>query len=104
MQLVGDSLQEPRDIEFNFVFPESEQVQRFFEIAQSLGYRRLTHRFADKRKLWDSCVVVFMVPDHAEITEIESTLDAIARNLSGRADGWGCFTIKPGAPEGTVKE
>ncbi len=94
MQLAGDSLQEPRDIEFNFVFQNIQWAKQFSEIVQSLGYNRVSYKFWEEKMLWDSCVVVFMAPDHGQITEIESKLDGIARGLSGKADGWGCFTIK----------
>jgi len=94
MQANGDNLEKARDIDFNYVFPEEEDARQFSAAIGRLGYDRVSYEFWQEKQMWDVQVIVFMVPGHAEITRIELSLDAIAREFFGRADGWGCFEVK----------
>lgn len=93
MQATGDHLDQPRDIDFNHVFQKEEEAQQFSDAIRRLGYEKVSYKFWEMKEVWDACVVVFMVPSHAEITRIEQKFDAVAREFFGRADGWGCIAV-----------
>ena len=93
MQASGDQLDKPRDIEFNQVFENEDNAKRFMESVKQLGYERTSCHFFEKKKMWDACVVVFMLPAYDEVTRVELKLAAVAREFLGRSDGWGCLAV-----------
>jgi hypothetical protein len=94
MRTSGDSLTQPRPINFSVIFPTEKAAQRFCgAIAQyevKLAYQESD---AGKDRPWDVTVTRDMVPGHAEIIAMEEWLDTHARPLDGENDGWGCFSI-----------
>lgn len=94
LQESGDQLDKPRNIDFNHIFQREEEAKQFSDAVRGFGYEKVSYKFWEDKKVWDARVVVFMAPEHGEITATESKLDALARGFSGRADGWGCFSLK----------
>ena len=92
LQSDGDDLSKPRNIDFTVVLPTAAAAQAFARHFRALDYRVDTEESGCVAELpWDACVVRHMLPTHAGITAFEAELDAVARPLGGRNDGWGCF-------------
>lgn len=91
MAAAGDDLSKARDIDFNHVFAKEEQAQLFACAVQQLGCARISCHFFEEKNLWDVRVVVFMPPDHEQLSRTEQKFDTMAREFLGRSDGWGCF-------------
>ena len=89
----GDDLSKPREIDFNHVFQKEEDAGRFTEAVRQEGYAKVSCAYAEELKAWDARVQIFMLPTHADVTDKESKLDAIARKFGGHADGWGCMQV-----------
>jgi hypothetical protein len=88
----GDDLTQPRVINFNFVFPDRKQALAFVdEVADQTVEACLS--WYQRKSLWQVIVKRKMVPDHAGITAMESSLTLKAVNVGGSADGWGCFKV-----------
>lgn len=87
----GDDLSKPRDIDFNHVFQSERDASIFCEASKRIGFDRMSYRYWEEGSAWDVLVKIFMIPSHSEITEIELTLDTLAKKFGGRADGWGCL-------------
>ncbi len=92
MQASGDDLSKARYISFTVVFPSEENAAEFGEHFSKMSYKvTLKNTSCIKELPWDVVVIKHMVPKHAAITSFEEELDAIAKTLGGRNDGWGCF-------------
>ena len=92
MQAQGDDLSKPRDIDFTVVLPTEAATQAFARHFHALDYVVAVEETGCVQELpWDVRVVRHMLPMHAGITSFEAELDAVARPLGGRNDGWGCF-------------
>lgn len=89
----GDDLSKPREIDFNHVFQKEEDANRFTDAVRQAGFAKVSYKYEEDLKAWDAQVQIFMLPTHADVTEKESKLDAIARKFDGRADGWGCMQV-----------
>jgi hypothetical protein len=88
----GDTLQKPRIIDYCFVFPTRSQALEFAASVGEIDYEVCISYYEEKR-MWESIVKKFMIPDHTEITRIESDLTGRAEVAGGIADGWGCMRI-----------
>jgi hypothetical protein len=94
MQSSGDNLSIPRKIDFTVVVFGESEAKQFKAQMERLGYEAVYRRTDCVPELpWDVEVRIFMVPNHAEITAIEETLQSVADPLGGRNDGWGCFEV-----------
>jgi hypothetical protein len=95
MRSCGDSLTQPRPINFSIIFPTESVVLAFCEAftksAHKIAYQKSE---VDEDRPWDVTVTREMVPDHAEIIAMEKWLAARADPLDGRNDGWDCFNIE----------
>jgi len=89
----GDSLLKPRIIEFQFIFPERAQALDFARAIPEKEYE-VCLSYYEERAMWQAEVKKYMIPEHAEITEIEAELSRRAAPLNGLPDGWCCFRIK----------
>lgn len=88
----GDDLSKPRDIDFTVVMPNEDAAMLFSSHFAKAGYRIKVDEAGTVPELpWDVVVVKCMIPSHADITEFENELEAMAASLGGRNDGWGCF-------------
>jgi hypothetical protein len=100
----GDSLTVSRPVDFQLIFEGVDgeaNARACAERVAELGWHSDVEQWeaedledVPEHLPWDVKVVVEMLPTHAEITRIESLLDAEAQRLGGHADGWGCFTVK----------
>ena len=92
LEAQGDDLSQPRDVDFNVVFPDEARASDFAHRFRREGYRA-TVRFENVREAhpWEVLVVKNMVPTHAGITDFERDLQDAADALDGYNDGWGCF-------------
>lgn len=88
----GDSLTEPRTVDFNFVFPQRRQAIAFVEIVDDRDLE-VCISYYEERDMWDVVVRRYMVPTHADIAATELTLARHAESVGGEADGWGCMRI-----------
>ena len=92
VQANGDDLSKVRGIDFTVVLPSEENAKEFLRHFSDLGYTTLLENTSCVEDLpWDVVVVKEMAPTHSAITSFEIELDAIAKTLGGRNDGWGCF-------------
>lgn len=93
MKAHGDDLTRPRDVDFTVVFPNESTAQEFAQHFRGLGYRASVAFSATVDELpWEVVVVKHMVLSQQEIERFEHTLLGVASALSGRNDGWGCFS------------
>jgi hypothetical protein len=88
----GDSLTQPRMVDFCFAFPERRQAIAFTEIVDDRDLE-VCISFYEERDMWQAIVKRYMVPDHGAITTTELTLSHQAESVGGEADGWGCMRI-----------
>lgn len=87
----GDDLTVPRPIDFEHVLPSLRAAEEMARRARDLGYgTNICRRGLLSRGRNLTCTRE-MLPTHAAITEAEQTLAAVARELGGHEDGWGCF-------------
>jgi hypothetical protein len=92
MELSGDDLSKPRQIDFVVVLPDETRASNFAVHIRTCGYVAVVKRSDVVPELpWDVTVSNFMVPTHTGITAFESMLESAAAALGGRNDGWGCF-------------
>jgi hypothetical protein len=89
----GDDLTRPRDVNFTVVFPNESTAQKFAQHFRGLGHQASVEfsRTVDELP-WDVVVVKHMALSQEDIERFEDTLQGIASGLSGRNDGWGCFS------------
>lgn len=96
LQLGGDDLSLPRDIDFSVVFASQANAFAFAELFSTPEIRLTIERAAVVPGLpWDVTVTRYMVPDHGAIGAFEDALAEQAARLGGRNDGWGCFGQSP---------
>lgn len=95
MRAKGDSLTQPRPIDFSVVFPTERAALDFCEAIAESGVK-FSHEEsrADADRPWDVTVRRAMVPDHTEIIAMEEWLATRAEPHDGQNDGWGCFNIE----------
>lgn len=89
----GDTLTQPRTIEFQFIFSKRAQSLDFAHAVPELDYE-ICLSYYEEREMWQAEVKIYMIPEHSEITRIEADLSARAAPLGGQADGWCCMVIK----------
>ena len=87
----GDTLTHPRMIDYCFKFFSRAQAIAFAEAVPEKEYEVCISYYDDG--MWQSIVKKHMIPDHREISRIESELSARAIRSGGEADGWGCMRI-----------
>jgi hypothetical protein len=93
MMANGDDLSKPRITEFLHVFAERPQALAFAGVVDD-RQDEVCISFNDGSEMWDVIVKRHMVPTHEEITAIQNSLTAQAEQAGGKADGWGCVTVK----------
>jgi hypothetical protein len=88
----GDDLDQPRMIDFCFVFSERGHALAF---AGSVDARdlRVAISYYEERTMWQVVVQRYMVPTHHDITALEAQLAEVASSVGGEPDGWGCFQV-----------
>ena len=89
----GDALDEPRMVDFSFVFPQRQQAIAFAELVDEPEFQVCISRY-EERDMWEATVSRHMAPIHAEITALELDLATRAESVGGEADGWGCMVVK----------
>jgi hypothetical protein len=88
----GDNLAAERNIDFEHVFPSVEAALAFTaQVVNRTDTVSINWYQAESR--WNVRVTRHMVPTHSGITELEASLDQIARTQGGKADGWGCMQV-----------
>jgi hypothetical protein len=90
----GDELTQSRIIDFCFVFADREQALMFVRDVDDQTVETCLSWYRGK-SMWQVIVKHDMVPDHAKITAMESSLTSKAKKVGGKADGWGCMQIPP---------
>ena len=88
----GDSLTQPRNIDYCFAFPSRQQSLDFAEAVDEREYE-VCLSYYDEREMWQAIVKKHMVPDYDAIMHIVADLSARAERVGGEADGWGCMRI-----------
>ncbi len=93
MRANGDDLSRPRDVDFSVVFPNESSAEQFAGHFRRLGYAVSVEFSESMDELpWDATVVKHMALSSSEIAEFEIAIKEVATPLSGRNDGWGCFS------------
>jgi hypothetical protein len=92
---MGDDLTQPRNIEFEFIFGDRSDALQF--TAEVLEDKELavTIDWYEEAGAWNASVTRYMLPVHGAITAFECRISEVASRFGGRADGWGCFAVKP---------
>lgn len=88
----GDDITRSRIVDFSFVFPDREQALAFVRDVDDQTVEVCLSWYRAKA-MWQVIVKHDMLPEHAGITAMESALTSKARNVGGKADGWGCMRI-----------
>lgn len=88
----GDDLQQPRMIDFCFIFPERRQALAFAKLVDDRELE-VCISFYEQRDVWQGIVKRNMLPTHDGITALETLLAGHAESVGGAADGWGCFRM-----------
>ncbi|UKK85621.1 ribonuclease E inhibitor RraB [Sphingopyxis sp. BSN-002] len=89
----GDDMHRARPVDFAHIFTDRSSAERFADRARQAGFRVNVVATEDGEAPWDVIVTKEMVPSPEEITSTEASLDALARNEGGQADGWGFFQV-----------
>ena len=89
----GDDLSKPRTIDFCHIFPERRQALAFADVVDDRELK-VCISYYEQRDVWQVTVKRHMVPTYQDVTSLELSLAAKAESLGGKADGWGCMTIK----------
>lgn len=90
----GDKLDQPREIDFNVIFPSEDQALAFAITLLRGGAKVSFSDYEENEEMpWEVTVHPVMVPNHADITAFETMLEAEAEPLGGRNDGWGCSLV-----------
>ena len=93
MESKGDSLTQPRNIDFTVVFPEQVSAEKFAAHFRDQGYTVSVEGSDREGEFpWDVVVVKYMIPSYQEIGDFEESLQTVADTLGGHNDGWGCIT------------
>ncbi|MBX3434610.1 MAG: ribonuclease E inhibitor RraB [Pirellulales bacterium] len=88
----GDNLEVPRNVDFEHIFASVEEALAF--TAQVVNRTdTVSVNWYDERSSWNVRVTRHMIPTHDGITELELSLDQVARKHGGKADGWGCMQV-----------
>lgn len=95
----GDELTQSRAVDFCFVFPEREGALAFVRDVDDRVFETCLLAYPGK-PLWQVIVKCDIIPNHAQITAIESALTSKARAIGGKADGWGCMVIASASQSG----
>jgi hypothetical protein len=97
MALNGDDFSQPRIIDFCHIFRDRKQALAF---AGEIDDRELEVciSYYESRDMWQATVKCFMIPTYQSVTDFELSLAAKAELLDGKADGWGCMTVKKKVP------
>jgi Regulator of ribonuclease activity B len=91
----GDALDQPRNVNFAFAFPQRQQAIAFAELVDEPEFDISISRY-EERDMWQAVVTRHMLPTHSEITALEHDLGSRAESVGGERDGWGCFVVKSG--------
>jgi hypothetical protein len=97
----GDSLEQPRDIEFEIIFFAADLADRFLATAKHLGYEAACYHWEIQRE-WHVCITIYMLPEHEALTRMEEKLTPLAQEFLGDFDGWSSYVMKSdpgGGPE-----
>ncbi len=94
MQQSGDSLDQPREIEFSIAFAEEQQAMKFAQFLLSNRQKTMLRDEPEAEFSIEVLVWVDMLPEHQQITGFEDLLLQHAKPLEGKSAGWGCFGVK----------
>lgn len=91
----GDNMSVARPVDFNHVFSDEASAVSFAAAARS---RRLQATIEESGCVpempWGVIVTRPMVPEVHAITATERDLESVAESFGGRADGWGCVSMR----------
>ena len=88
----GDNLAAPRNVDFEHIFPSIEAALAFTaEVVNRTD--TVSVNWYDELSSWNVRVTRHMTPTHQGVTELELSLDQVARKHGGKADGWGCMQV-----------
>jgi len=85
----GSNLGPPRLVDFSHAFPDETSANSFARAAEQNGFQATTETVESDEDPWDVTASKVMQPSCENITATEEHLDALARKLGGRSDGWG---------------
>lgn len=88
----GKDLISPRAIDFCHIFPDKISAENFAQAADAQGFAIAMYEIDIEIYTWDVKASKEIIPTCEAITEIEESLDNLARSHNGQADGWGFFT------------
>lgn len=88
----GDDLGEPHQVEFAIVFKDQEKLEQ--AALHLLRQEQQVSFFNDEDTAdeeWVLTVHVEMIPEYADIVDLEEWFNGIAEQFDGEYDGWGCM-------------
>ncbi len=93
----GSDLSKPMEIDFCVLAPDEGTGLKIAAMVAPLGYRVKVHQDHESKR-WTCYCTRTLIPDYDTIIEIQATLDALARPLGAKIDGWGSFGNAPEKP------
>jgi hypothetical protein len=90
MQEQGDDLAVPRDVDFFVIFETRPPAEAFAGLAAAALEMPASISPYEKTDKWQVSLTRHMVPDLAQLNQLEKRIAALARQHGGEADGWGC--------------
>lgn len=90
LQMDGDDLSQPRDIDFSVFFNDEESCILFTE-SFSQTFPDAIINLDSEGQLFDLTATFNMSPAYGAIRSIEDSFNALAEKFGGFDTGWGCF-------------
>lgn len=88
MQSKGFDFSNEYVFEYEHIFKEKDLAQKFAEEIERQNMKS-EMSFYQATSAWNVKVKVKHFPTHSKITEMENTLEIIAKTFGGKKDGWG---------------
>lgn len=99
MAAAGADLVSPRVVDFEHCFPDEKSATRFYAaVSGTVLEAILIPPDKEDGNGWEVQCRQRMIPTHANITETEMRLGAIAYQFGGYPDGWGTMSNPDGSP------
>lgn len=85
----GSDMSKPMNIDFQIAAPDEATAKRVADEATKLGY--CISIYGSTGAAWNCQCTKSMIPTYASLIAAQAELDAVARSLGARADGWGTY-------------
>jgi len=94
----GDTLEEPREIDFSVIFPSEATALEFAVTCLRSAFKVEFDEAEEKHEdglNWEVTVYTHAIPTHPDITALEEGFGRQAAPLGGRSSGWSAIFVSP---------